>query len=921
MTPNARMTLTVAVAVVLTSTIMYPLFYGTQWFFAGAGAVIAVAASGALSRLRTLPVVVCLAISVLGLLLYLNLVFEARHSLLRVIPTPTSIARLWDLAGVGMTDASKYAPPAPNVPGLVLLAAAGIGITAVLADLIAVRLRSAALAGLPLLVLYTVPITMKAPAGLAAAVVFCLGTAGYLAMLSADGRERIRVWGRLVSLWRYGSLHDTRERYVPDRRVATHNGGVGRAATAPTGAAAGTGTGHRVLGPEPGPDTRGLAAAGRRVGLASVVLALCVPLIVPGLHPSKLFSSGPGIGGDDTGTGSGTSTPALSNGMSQTIADLQEKHPTTVLTYTTSASQTLQTDDPQYLQQYVYDDLTSTGWQLSGDWAADTSQATSIAQPPGVQLSSAKAVTINVRVADGALASSSEPTFLPLPYPPAQVNVSSASSGTWLVDQEYMVFSKGRSVSVKSYAATSFALDPTPEQLTKAVPPPKAEVEPDLQLPSSYRMPELEQIAKTVTAHDKTEYEKVDALASWLSGSQFTYKTTAPSFDTAAGLLAFLTVSKAGVCVQYAYAMTVLARLLGIPARVAGGYTAGTSTSSDSYVVKTSDAHAWTEVYFSGFGWIRFEPTPSGPTGQGTARPTNYQSGSVTGILPNLPAPKGSGHSTSTNPNKFGNTKPLPGDQGAGTGPAGKSAGTPWAAVVLAIAAAIALACGVIAIVAPPAHRVLSSHSADAARRPRRITLTTAVLVTAAAAIVALALYRLLAHTSGLDLGVGWATVGIAFGAACAVMLVTPAVGRIGIRRWRWIRANDDVSRAHTAWREFRDDLEDFGVGYRPSEPPRTLANRVTPGLPEKAARAIGRLALAEERASYSARPSESAKLRRDGTAARRGIASSLGRGSRWRARIFPASVVTALADAAARIPDRVTALVFRRWTERRSTS
>ena len=120
-----------------------------------------------------------------------------------MIPTPGSLSRLWDLAGTGMHDANRYAPPAPNLPGLLLLAAGGVGITAVLADLIAVRLRSTALAGLPLLVLFTVPVTMNAPHDqLTTGVVFCLGGAGYLAMLSADGRERIRVWGRLVSLWR-----------------------------------------------------------------------------------------------------------------------------------------------------------------------------------------------------------------------------------------------------------------------------------------------------------------------------------------------------------------------------------------------------------------------------------------------------------------------------------------------------------------------------------------------------------------------------------------------------------------------------------------------------------------------------------------------------------------------------------------------
>ena len=60
------------------------------------------------------------------------------------------------------------------------------------------------------------------------------------------------------------------------------------------------------------------------------------------------------------------------------------------------------------------------------------------------------------------------------------------------------------------------------------------------------------------------------------------------------------------------------------------------------------------------------------------------------------------------------------------------------------------------------------------------MTLASAVLVVVAAAIVALALYRVLSHTSGLDLRAGWATVGIAFGAACAVMLVAPGLGRSG---------------------------------------------------------------------------------------------------------------------------------------------
>ena len=98
-------------------------------------------------------------------------------------------------------------------------------------------------------------------------------------MLSADGRERIRVWGRLVSLWRSAPRYGRTPGGTFDGAGSDGRGLDGR--------------GER----RPGPDTRALAAAGRRVGLASIVLALCAPLIVPGLHASKLFSSGPGIGG------------------------------------------------------------------------------------------------------------------------------------------------------------------------------------------------------------------------------------------------------------------------------------------------------------------------------------------------------------------------------------------------------------------------------------------------------------------------------------------------------------------------------------------------------------------------------------------------------------------------------------------------
>jgi hypothetical protein len=901
-TLNRRMTITAGVACVLASTVLFPVFHGSGWFYAGIGAVIAVGAAGALSRLRTLPVAVCLAISVLGLLLYLNLVFEARHSLIGIIPTLASVSSLWRLAGTGFTDSRTYAPAVPDLPGLVLLATGGIGLTAIMTDLIAVRLRSTALAGLPLLVLFTVPVAINAPhSQLTTAVIFCLGTAGYLAMLSADGRERIRVWGRLVSLWRTGTLRE-----ATSYNVSAYNGSSGGGAATSSGREGA----HRSRSDGgPGPDTRALAAAGRRVGLASVVLALCAPLLLPGLHPSKLFASGPGIGG--TG-GTGGSTAGLPNALLQIATQLQDKTPTEVLTYTTTASPAIQAYDPQYLREASYDTLTEAGWVP--DYQAGAAVLGTLPPPPGLTpgLAFRQAVT---KVSVASDVPSSSLTFLPMPYPPVQVSVY--APGLWLTDPELMVFSDGGSIAGRSYQVTSLVVDPTEAELRAAPAPPLARLTPDLTLPPSYQLAALKQLAEKITAGKKTEYDKANALAVWLS-DYGTYSTAVRPFTTAPGLLAFLK-TRTGSCVQFAWAMTVLARLIGIPARLASGFTAGAPAKQpDHYVVKTSDSHAWTEVYFQGYGWLRFEPTPGG---QGTAVVPNYMSdsagkgGGITGP-PAIPGPKTGTSAGSTNrthivPDRSGDSAPI-------TLPAttSKPSATPWAAVVLAVLAAIALACGIIALAAPPAQRILSSHPDQAPRRRRPVTLAAAL--TAAAAVVALALYRLLSRTSGVDLRVGWATVGVAFGLACAFALVVPGVARFVLRRWRWMRATDDVSRAHAAWREFRDDLADLGVGYRPSEPPRALASRVTAGLPESAAAAVRRLALAEERARYAARPAESQALRRDGSTARRGIAGSARRGARWRALIFPTSVLTAMADGVASVTEHIAALLSRR-TERRS--
>ena len=165
------------------------------------------------------------------------------------------------------------------------------------------------------------------------------------------------------------------------------------------------------------------------MGLASVVLAICVPLIVPGLHPSKLFSSGPGIGG--SGSGSSAAAIALPDTLQDTLRQLQDTRPTTMLTYTTSAPAQLMASDPPYLQTYVYDTLDASG-QWTGVYTAGEQQASALPAPQGLtDPGTFPQYTIAVSVIDNALTSKSLPTFLALPYPATQV---STPAGSWLTD-------------------------------------------------------------------------------------------------------------------------------------------------------------------------------------------------------------------------------------------------------------------------------------------------------------------------------------------------------------------------------------------------------------------------------------------------------------------------------------------------------
>ncbi|MEO8527894.1 MAG: DUF3488 and transglutaminase-like domain-containing protein [Pseudolysinimonas sp.] len=347
----------------------------------------------------------------------------------------------------------------------------------------------------------------------------------------------------------------------------------------------------------------GRRSAGRAAVVATAAVVIAGSLILPTVTPQaeEVARSG-GI----FGSGTPSVNPFIDLG-----ADLRRDKPVNVMTYSTNAPQ------GAYLRLATLDDFVGSDWQPdTKPWIpADT--VDKFPKLPGLTSKViTNAYTVDVQVNDLS------GRWLPTPYGTSSIK---GLSGDWSWEPDGLTVStRTGTVSGESYQSTFVVPQPNLDQLRDATA--DGADGKYLALPN-YMPTSIGEIAQQVTVSAPTPWEKALALEDYFTSADFVYSEESPvqgHYD-GNGMQAIerFLQEKSGYCVHYASAMAVMARTLGIPSRIAVGFQPGEQVvpatdaapivSADgmtAYAVTSHDLHAWPELYFSGIGWLRFEPTP-----------------------------------------------------------------------------------------------------------------------------------------------------------------------------------------------------------------------------------------------------------------------------------------------------------------------
>jgi transglutaminase-like putative cysteine protease len=538
-------------ATILTSLSFLPALEDKSYVIKAALLTAAVVGLGAVLRgLRTPAVVVFVAqLLVLVELLLLRYGDDFRWGLL---PTEATLSGLEDLIRDGFDVAQRYAAPAPPNTGLMMMVLFAICLVAIVVDAIAVGLGRVPLSGLPLLALYTIPVAAL-PEGVPF-YAFVPGAATYIAMLTADERDRLVHWGRLV------------------RRSSTAQ------------------ESSRI-------DTSGLHATGRQVSVLALTIAVIVPIFVPALSSSILDA------GRVDGTGGNESGRILSfdNPMVSLANQLRRKTEVDLMRIRGDIS-------PEYLRLVVLDNPGPDAWTAS---PTDLDNTNDLGLEPlptplgqGDDVASAPH-EMRITLTDDFPQDSS---WLPVPF---GVDFVRTDAPFAYVPRDQTVTARADDAirDVTPYDVSYNKPQPSDEQLRATGPAPADIVANYGDVPSDIP-PIVAETAQEVTASATSAYDQAVLLQNYFRGSgAFSYSLDAGYGSGYQAMGQFLS-RKVGFCQQFAATMAMMARTLGIPSRVVVGFLESSRTERGDYIITSNNVHAWPELYFEGIGWVNFEPTP-----------------------------------------------------------------------------------------------------------------------------------------------------------------------------------------------------------------------------------------------------------------------------------------------------------------------
>jgi transglutaminase-like putative cysteine protease len=228
--------------------------------------------------------------------------------------------------------------------------------------------------------------------------------------------------------------------------------------------------------------------------------------------------------------------------------------------------------------------------------------------------------------------------WLPAAFEPQRIDVSTDQVVRWEPSTSTLIVENDRRSSdglVYRVTSTVPAFD---EASLRAVnsPPPADVAENYLELPEGFSNAVRDE-ARRVTAGATTPFEHAIALERYFRETGFRYSLEVQNGHGGDRLEEFVLQDKVGYCEQFAGSYAAMARSVGLPARVAVGFTPGDPDPlvPNTYRVKGKHAHAWPEVYISGYGWVLFEPTPNrGAPGAGYTGVAEQQDSDAT--LPSL---------------------------------------------------------------------------------------------------------------------------------------------------------------------------------------------------------------------------------------------------------------------------------------------